>query len=558
MSTRSHPHRHLITTAVLLVSALGVGGAPAAQAAWPQAELADVTGVTLTPETITEAQTGVFEVSFGQPMDPAHTPTLSFASTQRNAWQDFNLPGWNIADLAVDTDNSVWLATTEGAAHFDGQGWHLYTTANSGLTSNTLASVEVDEAGVKWFVGYNKLISYDGATWTTIELEPFGLYNARPLSIAPDGTQWVGTNGYGLAHLQDGDWTFYSPIPANGEAVLYERLYLEDNATVWLLTNNHGVGSIQGSTVITYTPDNSPLSRNYTSDMAIDTEGVKWFASAGKLQRLEGSTFSEFDLSGLALVGVGVTSVTFDAQGDLWLAANKCLAQPCIKGIAHLANGQWSFYPHSCELLRFDGLNRAWCLAGDHASVMGNDRVYAVEDDGHWVNAHTYQASYDFSPLVPSGVYSLTVASAYELDGPELAAQESLTFTVDYAAPLAGQSAPARPSVFASGNAADTSALSAAWTSDDNTANVAGYRFTNVAGYRFAIGAVPGSADLVNWTSTAVAQVDLSGLGLVADRTYWISVQAQNELGLWSFVARDWFIAGRTKVALIYLPLIGH
>jgi hypothetical protein len=121
---------------------------------------------------------------------------------------------------------------------------------------------------------------------------------------------------------------------------------------------------------------------------------------------------------------------------------------------------------------------------------------------------------------------------------------------VDYAAALAGLSAPARPSVFASGNQNDPSALLAAWTSRDNAANL--------AGYRFAIGSIPGGADLVNWTPTVAAQAALSGLALVAGHTYWISVQAKNEFGLWSFVARDWFIAGQAKVVRVHLPLVSN
>jgi hypothetical protein len=413
---------------------------------------------------------------------------------------------------------------------------------------NSLASVEIDAAGVKWFVGGNQLISFDGADWQSESLEPHGLFNVYRLAIGPDGSKWVATNGFGVGRLHGGVWTVLSPIPNNGDAVLYQGIAVEANGTAWLWTNNHGAASVQGTTVTLYNPDTSPLSQNMVSGVAFDADGLKWFLDGGSLLTFDGTTWTPYDLASTELEGGGVSSLLFDEQGDMWLAANRCVGGLCVKGVAHLANGHWTFNPHACGLLRLDGDHGAWCEADGDLAYTANDWVYPVDGDTAWLDDHTYRASYNFTSLIPRDTYSLSVAGAFGLDGVEIAPDMNFTFTVDYAGAITDQSAPSAPSVFASGDDADPSAVSAAWSSFDPE--------STLTGYRYAIGSAPGAVDIVNWTPTALSSATRAGLGLVPGQTYWVSAQAQNEGGLWSPLGMDAFVAGETKIVRRFLPWV--
>ena len=52
--------------------------------------------------------------------------------------------------------------------------------------------------------------------------------------------------------------------------------------------------------------------------------------------------------------------------------------------------------------------------------------------------------------------------------------------------------------------------------------------------YSYAIGTTPGGGEVVNWTNTTATSFTRTGLGLIAGYTYYISVKARNEGGLWS------------------------
>lgn len=69
--------------------------------------------------------------------------------------------------------------------------------------------------------------------------------------------------------------------------------------------------------------------------------------------------------------------------------------------------------------------------------------------------------------------------------------------------------------------------LHAAWVSQDPD--------TGITEYQYAIGTLPGGADVVSWTLCGLeTQVTKSGLNLASGRTYYFSVRAKNNVGLWS------------------------
>ncbi len=160
---------------------------------------------------------------------------------------------------------------------------------------------------------------------------------------------------------------------------------------------------------------------------------------------------------------------------------------------------------------------------------------------GSWSGPNLYRALYDFSTLVPRGVYTLTVSGARLPEtapyggGMEIAPYSGVTFTVDYAGYINDTTAPPKPMVTACA-AATPDILSAAWSAHDPD--------SAIDRYQYAIGLTPGGAEVVNWTFTPLTQTVRVGLNLIAGRTYYISVKARNEAGLWSAAGSVGVVAG--------------
>lgn len=144
---------------------------------------------------------------------------------------------------------------------------------------------------------------------------------------------------------------------------------------------------------------------------------------------------------------------------------------------------------------------------------------------GQWLATTQYRTTYDLTTLVPRGAYSLTVSSAVGADGIEIAPYSGVTFTVDYGGYVADTTPPAKPTVIASIGRI-TSTVSARWSTADPE--------SGISLYGYAIGTRPGGTDVMNWTNLGVTQTVRSGLNLIVGQTYYVSVKARNEGGLWS------------------------
>ena len=162
--------------------------------------------------------------------------------------------------------------------------------------------------------------------------------------------------------------------------------------------------------------------------------------------------------------------------------------------------------------------------------------AFQVIDNGNWVSPTVWQATFDVTSLVPTGTLTVTVKNAIGTDGIEMVTDSRFSFIKDPASQISDQTPPNRPNVTAEGVSGDPSSATAIWTATDLD--------SSIIGYRYAIGSTQGERDIVNWVFTTNPMFNVSGLGLVANTEYWVSVQAQNAGGLWSETGTDSFVAG--------------
>ena len=154
---------------------------------------------------------------------------------------------------------------------------------------------------------------------------------------------------------------------------------------------------------------------------------------------------------------------------------------------------------------------------------------------GSWPAPDRYRTQYDFTALIPRGTYTLTIGAAVGGDGIAIALNSAYTFTVDYAGYINDTSPPATPMVTAcAAHTPDT--LSATWSAQDPE--------SAVDRYQYAIGLTPGGIEVVNWTFTTLTEVTRANLSLIAGQTYYLSVKARNEAGLWSEAGSVGVVAG--------------
>ena len=101
----------------------------------------------------------------------------------------------SVRAIAVDRLGFKWIGTNKGVSHFDGySNWVTYDYGD-GLPSNNINCIVVDKDDRIWFGTDSGLSRYDGKTFRTFTKED-GLpdNNVNSIAIDADGVFWIGTD----------------------------------------------------------------------------------------------------------------------------------------------------------------------------------------------------------------------------------------------------------------------------------------------------------------------------------------------------------------------------
>jgi RHS repeat-associated protein len=123
--------------------------------------------------------------------------------TPAGTWISHTLPAAEIRGLALDNEGSPWLASDAGVYALHAGTWTQYTTANSELRSNSVGVVSVAPDGSKW-IGYAgwypayeeqgiSILPVDGGDWLHFYPtdEGWGEVYVTDISFSPAGDAWV-------------------------------------------------------------------------------------------------------------------------------------------------------------------------------------------------------------------------------------------------------------------------------------------------------------------------------------------------------------------------------
>ncbi|MBM3331242.1 hypothetical protein FJY68_05230 [candidate division WOR-3 bacterium] len=110
--------------------------------------------------------------------------TLSDRSDDAYAIVSSGLPSAEVRSVAVDGQDNVWVATSSGAAVWDGASFQVFSTVNSGIVANNVYRVRVDASDRVWLLTEDGLSIYDQVTrnWTSFTPQNSGLI-ANPQEI---------------------------------------------------------------------------------------------------------------------------------------------------------------------------------------------------------------------------------------------------------------------------------------------------------------------------------------------------------------------------------------
>lgn len=122
------------------------------------------------------------------------------------------LPSNDIRTLAIDDNGTKWIATDNGIAKYDGDNWRIYNEGNSDIPENDVEVMAIDKKGTVWIgTEYGGLAEFDGSKWKTYDKRNSGLpgNNIEAITIGDENTKWIGTFRGGPVKYDGESWTTY-------------------------------------------------------------------------------------------------------------------------------------------------------------------------------------------------------------------------------------------------------------------------------------------------------------------------------------------------------------
>ncbi|MBD3385538.1 T9SS type A sorting domain-containing protein [candidate division KSB1 bacterium] len=161
-------------------------------------------------------------------------------------------------------------------------------------------------------------ITGKGAVWETFNSNNSGLASntIRGLAVDNDGRVWAGGEDGTLSRYQEGSWQNVGQLYNGG----IESIYTDREGKIWFSSWGNGVVVYDHGNWYEYNISNCNISSNYINSMVQDDDGAMWFATANGVSLFKEGIWTSMKTEYSGLNSNRVESVIQDSQGSMWFA----------------------------------------------------------------------------------------------------------------------------------------------------------------------------------------------------------------------------------------------
>jgi signal transduction histidine kinase/ligand-binding sensor domain-containing protein/DNA-binding NarL/FixJ family response regulator len=253
-------------------------------------------------------------------IDPAGTVWAGFSDGRLDVWKKGSLgkvrerrPGDTVQSMLQDSRGTLWVGTSQGLERRrDG---HTEAVPLPGCSTDCLVTALAQgRDGSLWIGTSDRGVIHLGAGEPAVLRARDGLPDdgVRALTVAADGTLWVGTQR-GLGCLRAGHWTAFTQADGLPSTVVY-ALFEDRDGNLWVGTRRGLSRFRQGR--FESLPRGDALSSFGVRSLFEDAEGSLWVGThTGGLRRLRDAAFTTVTLGGEL---EDIWSIYQDRDGDQW------------------------------------------------------------------------------------------------------------------------------------------------------------------------------------------------------------------------------------------------
>ncbi|MCK4547400.1 MAG: hypothetical protein KAW17_08155, partial [Candidatus Eisenbacteria sp.] len=310
--------------------------------------------------------------------------------------------GQYFLSLAVDLHDGVWAGSwTNWVFMYDGSSWTHYDSGNSGLVGTNIEYVAVEDDNTVWIANHaasptpttGGVARYDGS-WTTYTPANSGLPDRYVYSIAPgNGEVYFGTGSSGCAGFDGVSWDYY--VTSNDPHTQWTTSIARGTvgprgANTYFGTEYYGIAIFDGNDWSSYTTDNSGLGDNYINDVHV-SDGILWTGSQySGLYKFDGAGWVNYHTGNSGLLGNMILSIDTDSQGNLWLGTSGWDGPMGQDGaLAKFDGTSWTNYYLSNSSLIDDDCLQVAVDATDMIWIGTEEGVSKFDGGSNWTNYDT-------------------------------------------------------------------------------------------------------------------------------------------------------------------------
>ena len=241
-------------------------------------------------------------------------------------------------DLAIESNNRIWLANQNGLTEYNDDDWFCYTYYNSDYPAEYSSSVAIDKNYNKWIGVDDQLIRYDDESWFVYDTSNspifYSSHNINNIVIDKNGTKWFTKNG--LYKYDNESWNVYttdnSEIPSNN----IECLAVDLSGIVWLGHTGLGVGSFDGEEWNLFDTTTVGPQLYIPFSIYVDSINTKWICTYDGLLSFDGYSWAVYDTNNTDLPSNVIRDCLFDNSGNMWVGT--------AKGVGVFNGTSWMIY----------------------------------------------------------------------------------------------------------------------------------------------------------------------------------------------------------------------
>ncbi len=240
----------------------------------------------------------------------------------------------------AESDHALWIGTAQNGlieVLKNGCGTTRYDSANSPLTTDRIQALLVGNDQSLWIATDQGLWKKQDQNWQLYHPSNSNIASANLLCLLEDedGTIWIGSNAHGLLFGDGQSWDRYdtgnSQLPNDKVCALYE----DHTGGLWIGTQSGLVRKTNHNWQV-YLPAVNTFPTGPIRSISGEASGAIWLGTDNGLSRFDQNVWLTYNKNNSPLPTNGIKHLAFDAPKGLWIATDS--------GLVTLHNNAWRTY----------------------------------------------------------------------------------------------------------------------------------------------------------------------------------------------------------------------